>query len=280
MRESRVALITGCSSGIGRDLATRMTEAGYSVIATARQVETLADLDCAMKLRLDVTDEYSVQMAVAAIAAQFDTIDVLVNSAGFATCAAVEELPDEAWRSMFEVNVLGAVRVLRAVAPIMRRERRGTIVNISSLAGMMSMPANGGYSSTKFALEAISDAARGELAPFGVNVIVVRPGPIRTQFDATKKARSCDVLGDPASPYRLLYRRDEALAATMRDNEPGPEAVSRVVLRALEAKRPKARYSAAIPLLAQLMARMSEPLKDRLWAAALERAIVPQEPYS
>jgi NAD(P)-dependent dehydrogenase (short-subunit alcohol dehydrogenase family) len=273
-------LITGCSSGIGRDLAIRMTGAGYSVIATARNPETLDDLDCAMKLRLDVTDEYSVQMAVAAIAAQFDTIDVLVNSAGFAACGAVEELPDEAWRSMFEVNVLGAVRVLRAVAPIMRRERRGTIVNISSLAGMMSMPVNGGYSSTKFALEAISDAARSELAPFGVNVIVVRPGPIRTHFDATKKACSGDILGDPSSPYRLLYRRDNALADSMRDKEPGPEAVSRVVLRALSAEHPKTRYSAGIPLLAELLSRLNDSLKDRLWSAALERAIVPQEPYS
>jgi NAD(P)-dependent dehydrogenase (short-subunit alcohol dehydrogenase family) len=270
--QPRVALITGCSSGIGRDLAQRMTSAGYTVVATARRVETLDGLDAALALPLDVTSEDSARAAAADVLARFGRIDVLVNNAGFAEQSAIEELSDDALSAMFEVNVFGAARMLRAVAPTMRKQGFGKIVNISSLAGRLSMPVNGGYSATKFAVEALSDAARQELAPFGVRVIVVEPGSISTGFADAMMDRSQKTLADSTSPYRELYARNRALNSQVRESDAGPEAVSRVVLKALATSRPKARYVAAIPLPVQLMFRLSAGVRDRLWAGALSRA--------
>lgn len=270
--ESKVALITGCSRGIGRDLAQRMAEAGYAVVATARKVETLDGLDVALKLPLDVTIEESARDAVAAVRDRFGRIDVLVNNAGVSTQAAIEELSEEALRSMFDVNVMGTARMLRLVAPAMRQQGSGDIVNISSLVGRMAMPINGGYSATKFAVEALSDAARQELSPFGVRVIVVEPGSIGTGFSDAMLARSRETIENPASPYRQLYNRNAALMAQVRGSEAAPKVVSRVVLEALSARRPQARYAAAIPLLVRLMFRLSAGVRDRLWAGALARA--------
>lgn len=270
---SRVALITGCSRGIGRDLAQRMSEAGYTVIATARRVEDLDGLGVALKLPLDVTTEASAQVAVDAVRERFGRIDVLVNNAGFSAQAAVEELSEDALRSMFEVNVMGTARMLRLVAPAMREQGSGAIVNISSLVGRMAMPVNGGYSATKFAVEALSDAARQELAPFGVRVVVVEPGSIGTGFSDAMIARSRATLDDAASPYGSLYESNAALSEQVRESEAGPDAVSRVVLEALSARRPKARYVAAIPLPVRLMLRLSAEVRDRIWAGALARAV-------
>jgi len=269
---SRVALITGCSRGIGRDLAQRMSEAGYTVVATARRVEDLDGLDVALKLPLDVTIEESARSAVSAVRDRFGRIDVLVNNAGISTQAAIEELSEDALHSMFDVNVLGTARMMRLVAPAMRQQRSGDIVNISSLVGRMAVPVNGGYSATKFAVEALSDAARQELASFGVRVVVVEPGSIGTGFSDAVVARSRETLQDPASPYRLLYERNAALTAQVRGNEARPEVVSRVVLAALSARRARARYVAAIPLVVRVMFRLSAEARDRIWAGALARA--------
>src|SRR5574340_1765766 len=230
---SKVALITGCSRGIGRDLAQRMAEAGYTVVATARRVEALDGLDVALKLPLDVTIEESAKSAVSAVLDLFGHIDVLVNNAGLSTQAAIEELPEEALHSMFEVNVMGTAHMMRLVAPTMRQQGSGHMVNISSLVGRMAMPVNGGYSATKFAVEALSDAARQELSPFGIRVIVIEPGSIGTGFTDAMIARSRETLENPASPYRQLYDRNAALTAQVRGDDAAPEAVSQVILEAL-----------------------------------------------
>jgi len=269
---SKVALITGCSRGIGRDVAQRLSQAGYAVVATARRVEDLDGLDVALKLTLDVTIEESARSAVSTVLDRLGRIDVLVNNAGISTQAAIEELPEDDLHSMFDVNVLGTARMMRLVAPTMRQQRSGAIVNISSLVGRMAVPVNGGYSATKFAVEALSDAARQELAHFGVRVILVEPGSIGTGFSDAVVARSRATLEDPASPYRTLYERNAALTAQVRGKEAGPEAVSRVVLAALSARRPKARYVAAIPLLVRVMFWLSAKARDRIWAGALARA--------
>lgn len=271
MAASRVVLVTGCSTGIGRDVARRLADEGWTVVATARRAETLADLAVARRLALDVTDEQSAATAVWETVRAFGRIDALVNNAGYAARGAMEEMSAEALRAMFEVNVIGAARMLRLVAPFMREQRFGTIVNVSSIAGRMSMPVNGGYSASKFALEAISDAARQELAPFGVHVVIVEPGPIATRFDATMHTASA-VLADPSSPYAGLYARDAALAVSMRDGEPGPEVVSDVVVRVLAAGRPKARWFAGVPFLVSLMMLLPAAVGDRLYAGALAKA--------
>jgi NAD(P)-dependent dehydrogenase (short-subunit alcohol dehydrogenase family) len=264
---SQVVLITGCSTGIGRDLAQRLTQAGYSVVATARKLETLSDLPAALKLSLDVTSPDSIDQALTQVLERFGRIDVLVNNAGYAVRGAIEEVSDEQVQQMFDVNVFGALRMIRAVAPHMRQQKSGRIINISSLAGKLSTPANGTYSSTKFALEALSDSLRLELAPFGVQVVLVEPGAIQTHFDKTAQSHDQHILSNLNSPYRPIYQKSDEFAASMRRQEPGPEVVSKVVLRALESSNPKARYLAGIAFPGSLVLL----LRDFVWDSVVRQ---------
>ncbi len=223
---AKVVLITGCSTGIGRDLAQRLSQAGYTVVATARQVDSMKDLPAALQLPLDVSQPDSVKKAVAQTIAQFGRIDVLVNNAGYAVTGALEELPEEKVKQVFDVNVFGVVRMIQAVVPHMRKQGAGRIINISSIAGKMSTPANGAYSATKFALEALSDALRVELASFGIQVVVIEPGSIRTNFDQTVLAQGADIRANPDSPYKALYKLSDDFAASMIKTQCGPEIVS------------------------------------------------------
>ncbi|HLO30110.1 MAG TPA: SDR family oxidoreductase [Anaerolineales bacterium] len=263
----KVVLITGCSTGIGRDLAERLSQHGYLVVATARKAETLNDLPVAMKLPLDVTQTDSVNEALASTLQQFGRIDILVNNAGYSVPGALEEVSEGQTQQVFDVNVFGALRMIRAVAPHMRKQRSGCILNLSSIAGKLSTPGNGTYSATKFALEALSDALRLELAPFGIQVIVIEPGAIKTQFDETAQAQAEHILSDSASPYRPLYEKSRQFAAGMRQHEPGPEDVSKIIQQAIEASHPRARYLAAIPFSGKLVLS----LRDFLWDLVLRQ---------
>jgi NAD(P)-dependent dehydrogenase (short-subunit alcohol dehydrogenase family) len=263
----KTVLITGCSSGIGRDLAQRLAGSGYQVVATARNIETLAELDVALRLSLDVTRPESVQKAVATVIQLFGRIDVLVNNAGYAQVGAIEELSDEQVQQMYDVNVFGVLRMVRAVTPFMRRQKAGQIINISSIAGKMVTPVNGSYSSTKFALEAISDALRLELEPFNIQVILVEPGAIKTNFDRTVHAHGEALVSNPASPYLPLYRKYQQVSDGMRGQEPGPEVVSNVVKQALESPNPRARYLAGVALPARIVLH----LRDFVWDLAVRQ---------
>ncbi len=261
---SEVVLITGCSTGIGRDLAMRLSQSGYTVVATARKVENLADLPAALQLPLDVTQPESVRHAVDSTIKRFGRIDVLVNNAGYALRGAVEEVPVAQAQQMFDANVFGVMRMVQAVAPHMRRQKSGRIINISSVVGKLVTPANGTYSATKFALEALSDALRLELAPFGIQVVVVEPGSIKTQFHSTVESNGCKIFSNPASPYRPLYRQYEKVNVDLRRQEPGPEVVSEVVQRAIETAKPKATYLAGFPLTGRLVLHLGDPVWDRV----------------
>ena len=272
---NKVVLITGCSTGIGRDLAQRLSQSGYIVVATARNVEAMDDLITALKLSIDVTDPESIQNAIAATLKRFGRIDVLVNNAGYAQVGAIEELTDNQVRQMYEVNVFGAMRMIRAVVPHMRQQKAGRIINISSIAGKMATPVNGSYSSTKFALEALSDALRLELAPFDIQVILVEPGAIKTNFDQTAHAHGDEIVSNPASPYRTLYQKYQQVSDRMRGQEPGPQAVSKVIQQALESSKPKARYLAGVAMSGRLIIY----LRDLVWDLVVRQmfTIIPQE---
>jgi NAD(P)-dependent dehydrogenase (short-subunit alcohol dehydrogenase family) len=255
-----IALITGCSTGIGRATSAVLAAAGYQVVATARQPAILDGLDVATALRLDVTDASSIHTAVQAVLQRYGRIDALVNNAGYALRGAVEEVDVEAVRGMFDTNVLGLIRMVQAVSPIMRREKSGRIINVGSLAGKFGGPANGTYAATKHAVEALSDAMRWELAPFGIQVILIEPGAIRTDFEKTVERNSGGVIACPESPYAALYERVATANERFRANQPGPEAVASVILTALRAEHPHARYPAAIPFPARIaMARRMRP---------------------
>jgi NAD(P)-dependent dehydrogenase (short-subunit alcohol dehydrogenase family) len=263
-----VALITGCSTGIGRATAAMLASAGYKVVATARQPATLDGLDAAMAMPLDVTDASSIDAVVEAVRERYGRIDVLVNNAGYALRGAVEEVEVEveveveAVRGMFDTNVLGIIRMLHAVAPIMRRQGSGRIVNVGSLAGKFGGPANGTYAATKHAVEALSDAMRWELAPFGIRVVLIEPGAIRTEFEKTVERNSGGVIACPESPYAALYARIATANERIRASQPGPEAVASVILTALRAEHPHARYPAAIPFPARLTMALPDAAKD------------------
>ena len=254
-----VVLITGCSSGIGRAAATHLAGRGHTVIATARRVDDLADLAAAgcRTLALDVTDEASMRRAVEAIEASHGRIDVLVNNAGYSQSGAVESVPLARTRAQFETNVFGPLRLTQLVLPGMRRRGAGRIVNVSSMGGRLVFPGGGVYHASKYALEALSDALRYELRPFGIAVVLIEPGLIKTNFAATVGARLATLRtdtaadGDAAAAYAAF--NDVVARGTAAAYERGPMArmagepidVARAIARAIEAPRPRARVTVA-----------------------------------
>src|SRR4051812_10855286 len=187
---SRAALITGCSSGIGRSAALALHRAGLPVYASARRPESLDELAAAglTTLGLDVTDEASMQAAVERVSSEHGAVGVLVSNAGYALQGPVETTPMSEARAQFETNVFGLVRLAQLVLPGMRAQGWGRLVNISSMGGRFTFPGGGFYHASKHAVEAISDALRYELAPFGVAVVLVEPGPVSTAFGGTAVA--------------------------------------------------------------------------------------------
>ena len=186
-RDNPVWLITGCSTGFGRELAKLVLERGWRAVVTARDPSTLADLveghkDRAIALQLDVTDRKQIADVVAQSQKHFGRIDALVNNAGYGYLAAIEEGEDEAVRAMFETNVFGLVDMTKAVLPIMRAQKSGLIVNISSIGGITSFAATGYYHGTKYAVEGISESLALEVKPLGIDVLLVEPGPFRTNW--------------------------------------------------------------------------------------------------
>jgi len=200
-RVQKTVLITGCSSGIGRAAAHAFNDEGWTVYATARNpadVETLGEAGCELAT-LDVTDQSDVDRVVDRILDEEGAIDALINNAGYGQFGPIEDVSTAAVHEQFDVNVYGPHRLTKAVLPAMRRERDGTIVNVSSVAGRVSFPGGGVYSGSKFAIEAMSDALRNEVAEFGIDVVVVEPGPVRTNFSNRVQAEAgVDPDGDDA----------------------------------------------------------------------------------
>lgn len=245
---SDAVLITGCSTGIGRATAEHLAKTGrYTVYATARKPETLADLANAgcKTLALDVTDETSMTDAVRAIEAEHGAVYGLVNNAGYGLEGAAEVTPMPEIRKQFDTNVFGLIRMCQLVLPKMREARRGRIVNVSSVGGKMTLPGGAYYHASKHAVEAFSDALRFEVKAFGVDVVVIEPGLIKTEFAATV---SNNVTQD-AGPYTAF---NEAVSKAVvgayegvmgkLGGAVGPEAVAEVIDRALTRHRPRTRY--------------------------------------
>ncbi len=266
----RVALVTGCSTGIGRASALALRRSGLTTYASARRPETLADLEAAgcRTLALDVTDEAQRVDAVRTIELEHGGVDVLVNNAGYADYGPVEEIPLERWRREFETNLFGAVRLTQLVLPRMRERRRGRVINMSSMGGRLAFPLGAAYHGSKFALEAVSDVLRVEVGPLGIDVVVIEPGLVDTGYMDTASSGLHDTA---EGPYGDLAR---SLLAAMARNYGGrqattPEHVAKVVVKAATARRPRTRYP--VTLNARLLIAGRALLPDRMWDALLRR---------
>jgi NAD(P)-dependent dehydrogenase (short-subunit alcohol dehydrogenase family) len=282
---SKAVLITGCSSGIGRTTALRLVGSGWSVYATARRPESIADLGDAgcHTLALDVTDEDSMRVAVETVEQAEGAVGVLVNNAGYSQSGAIETVPMDAVRRQFETNVFGLVRLTQLALPKMRAQRWGKIVNLGSMGGRLTLPGGGYYHATKHALEAISDALRFELRGFGIDVVLLEPGLITTDFGDAATASMADIGapdagGDDDDPYTHFNATVGAVTAgaydgPMRHLGAGPERVAKVIERAITRRRPPARIT--ITPSAKLSIASRRLMSDRAWDAAM-RAQFPQ----
>jgi len=263
-------LITGCSTGIGRATAERLQAAGHSVYATARQPDTIADLEAAgcITLALDVTDEGSMEAAVKRVEDDHGAVGSLVNNAGYSQSGAIETVSMDAVRRQFETNVFGLIRMSQLVLPGMRRSGRGRVVNISSMGANFTFPGGGIYHATKHAVEAISDAMRFEVEAFGVDVVVIQPGAIRTDFDKAAVASLDDAAAadDVYGPFNSHVGK-----ATQEAYEGGPmkllggepDAVAKVIEKAITANRPRTRYR--VTPSATLLINQAHLMPDRVW---------------
>lgn len=269
----KVALVTGASSGIGESTARELLERGYTVYGAARRVERMADLAerGVRTLALDVTDEESVEKAVAAIVAESGRIDLLVNNAGYGSYGAVEDVPLSEARYQFEVNVFGAARLIQLVLPVMRAQRSGRIVNISSMGGKIYTPLGAWYHGTKFALEGFSDALRMEVRPFGIDVVVVEPGGIATEWgniavDHMKEVSGKGAYSDLAG--KLAKGMNSGINARMMSQ---PSVIAKTVGKAATARRPRTRYAAGFG--AKPLIFLRRVLPDRAFDTLIMRAV-------
>lgn len=257
---SRVWFITGSSTGFGRALTEAVLKHGDRVVATARKPEQIRELvdqypETAKAIRLDVTNPQEVREVVSSALDSFGRIDVLVNNAGYGAVGAIEEVSDDAIRRQFETNVFGALDIMRAVLPAMRKQHSGHILNISSVGGFVAFGATGIYCSTKFALEGLSEALAKEVAPLGIKVTIIEPGAFRTDFNGRSLAVPEQQIDDYASISGefLNWLRD------MDGNQPGdPNKAAQAMIQAVESDNPPLRLA----LGADAVSAISEKLES------------------
>ena len=260
-----VWLITGCSRGLGRALAEQVLAAGYRAVVTARQGADVADLvaahgGAAIAVALDVTDPGRIGAAVAAAEARFGAVDVLVNNAGYGYLAAIEEGADADVRALFETDLFGPLNLVKAVLPGMRARRRGHIVNISSIGGLVTYPGVGYYHMVKFGIEAMSDTLAKEVAPLGIGVTVVAPGAFRTDFRGPASIRqSATRIGDYAD---TAGKSREGTQAGHGRQAGDPARGARAIIAAVEAAQPPVHLPIGGDALDQLRRRLDEMRRE------------------
>jgi NAD(P)-dependent dehydrogenase (short-subunit alcohol dehydrogenase family) len=267
--ESKVVLITGCSTGIGRETARHLAGKGWKVYATARRPESIEDLKAegCETLACDVTDEASMSACVGAVEQAEGAVGVLVNNAGYSQSGALEEVPIDAVRRQFETNVFGLMRMCQLALPKMREQGWGKIVNVSSMGGKLVFPGGGVYHATKHAVEALSDALRFEVAGFGVDVVIIEPGLIKTNFaEAAVGSMAGEIPTEgPYAEFNTAVGRETASAyeGPLAKLGAGPEAVAQKIERAISSRHPRTRYKVTPSATMSLGARRL--MTDRMW---------------
>lgn len=264
----RVAIVTGASSGIGEVTASRLVEAGYKVYAGARRVDRMQDLANlgAVVKELDVTVAESIAAFVNAVVEAEGRIDLLVNNAGYGSYGAVEDIPLDEARRQFEVNLFGLGAMTNATLPTMRAQRSGTIVHIGSVGGKLWSVLGGWYQASKYALEGLADCTRNELRPFGINVVLIEPAGIKSEWRENVIESIKKTSGN--GPYKLIADAAIKFFDGAESLEADPNLVADVILKASQSKRPKARY--VVPGYAKMMlltkALLTDRMFDRVWS--------------
>jgi NAD(P)-dependent dehydrogenase (short-subunit alcohol dehydrogenase family) len=237
MSNQRVVLITGASSGVGQSTARLLSQKGYKVFGTSRNPASSEAIPTVQMLALDVRSDDSVAACVKAVTAQVGRLDVVVNNAGYELAGALEELSLDEAKAQFETNFFGVVRMVKAVLPIMRQQKRGQIVNVSSLSGLSPIPFMGIYSASKFALEGYTEALRHEVKPFGIHVSQIEPGFLKTAMMDRRQ-----VAAERISEYDPWRERAFKAIREYELKGPGPELVADTVLKIISSKTPRLRY--------------------------------------
>ena len=276
--EKPVWLITGCSTGFGRELAKHVLERGYRTVVTARnsdEVNDLAAMGEALVLKLDVTDQGEIDAAIKAAQDKFGRIDVLVNNAGIGYFAAVEESEEDQIRRMFEINVFGLSRMMRAVLPGMRNRRKGSIVNFSSVGGLVSFPATGYYHATKFAVEGLSEALWQEVEPLGIKVMLVEPSGFRTDWAGRSANESKQQIDDYAGTAGARRSQSRSLSG----KQPGdPVRAAHAIVKAIESPNPPHHLLLGNDAYEAATAKLEDLRKEfSVWEAVSRGADFPKE---
>lgn len=271
---NEIVLLTGASSGIGFETALLLQQSGYKVYAAARRTDRLKKLESQgiSILSIDVTSDASMQQAVQSIIDREGRIDVLINNAGYGSFGSLEEVPMEEARQQFEVNVFGLARLTQLIIPHMREKQYGKIVNIASVAAHIYQPLGSWYHSTKFAVEGLSDCLRVELKPFGIKVILVEPGPIKSEWSGIAVEHLLQSSGK--GPYRFIAQRMAEAMTRMyaASYVSGSDTVARVIAKSLKRNNPRARYTAGQGASFMIFARRM--LGTRIFDALVSKMMV------
>jgi len=248
--QKQTALVTGASSGMGRETALKLAEKGFQVIAAARRIDRLNELAEQFQnitpMQVDLSQSEDTEVFCDYISTLPMPVSVLINNAGYSIRGALEDVSMEAIKRIFEVNLFALIRITQACLPGMRNLRKGTIVNLSSIAGKFAFPGSGVYAATKYAVEGITDALRIELAPFGIRVVAIRPGPIATEFNEVGNKLTGDLMARTDPDYKPIYQTAGAATGKMFAglSIPGSDLIADCILQAVLSDNPKAVYSA------------------------------------
>ena len=267
---AKLCLVTGASSGIGRVTALELLRAGHTVYGAARRVHKMDDIRAAggHALAMDARNDEDLDRVVATILDEQQRIDVLVNNAGTVLHGAIEDVPLDLARDQLEVNLIAPARLVQLVLPHMREQRAGTIVNVSSIGGKIALPLGAWYYASKHALEAFSDTLRMEAQPFGIDVVIIQPGIIRTEFEDQTAAQLREMSGNGA--YREMAEAMAKRGETGLSEASDPSVVAEAIRQAVESDRPDTRY--AVGWLADKLLQLNRSLPDREFDALATRS--------
>jgi NAD(P)-dependent dehydrogenase (short-subunit alcohol dehydrogenase family) len=278
--QQKVAIVTGSSSGIGYATSLLLARNGFHTYATMRNIGRSADVqDIAYKerlplevIQLDVNDDASIRDSIEKVESENERIDVLVNNAGYGLVGAFEDLSVEEIKSQFETNFFGVIRLTQQVLPIMRKQKSGTIVNISSGAGRIGFPGMSAYVSSKFALEGLSESMSYELEPFGIKVVIIEPGVIRTNFKKNSVMSKKSLDNSSISPYSSIIQKIDSSISSMVEHATPPEEVAKTILHATISNNPELRYLVGNDMI--MMAETKKSMSDEDFRKMMMQSII------